>query len=104
MMVGRKPHLWFRICWKYISPLVICFILLFTFINHEPVTYNGVQYPGWAIVVGWLMALVSIAAIPVVGTVMVLQKKGTLSEVRRLSCSCHHVMSESSITGLEKTI
>jgi len=31
MMVGHRPHIWFRICWKYISPVVICFILLFTF-------------------------------------------------------------------------
>ncbi|XP_043200990.1 sodium- and chloride-dependent glycine transporter 2-like isoform X2 [Amphibalanus amphitrite] len=85
MMVGHKPHKWFRICWKYISPMVICFILLFTFINHEPVTYNGVEYPGWAIVIGWLMALVSIAAIPTVGTVMMMKKQGTFKE-RLLQC------------------
>jgi len=80
MMVGHRPHIWFRICWKYISPVVICFILLFTFINHEPVTYNGYEYPGWAIAIGWLMALVSLAAIPTLGVLAILGKKGTFKE------------------------
>ncbi|XP_037070121.1 sodium- and chloride-dependent glycine transporter 1-like [Pollicipes pollicipes] len=85
MMVGRKPNIWFRLCWKYISPAVICFILLFTFINHEPVTYNDTGYPDWAIVIGWLMALVSIAAIPAVGLMVLLGKKGTFVE-RLMQC------------------
>lgn len=49
------------------STLVPCplqFILIFTVIQYQPITYNHYQYPGWAVAIGFLMALSSVICIP----------------------------------------
>ncbi|KAB0405699.1 hypothetical protein E2I00_015751, partial [Balaenoptera physalus] len=48
MMLGFPPPLFFQICWRFVSPAIIFFILIFTVIQYQPITYNHYQYPGWA--------------------------------------------------------
>lgn len=64
MMLGFPPPLFFQICWRFVSPAIIFFILIFTVIQYRPITYNHYQYPGWAVAVGFLMALSSVICIP----------------------------------------
>ncbi|XP_054115226.1 sodium- and chloride-dependent glycine transporter 1 isoform X3 [Callithrix jacchus] len=64
MMLGFPPPLFFQICWRFISPAIIFFILVFTVIQYRPITYNHYQYPGWAVAIGFLMALSSVLCIP----------------------------------------
>lgn len=40
------------------------FILVFTVIQYRPIAYNDYVYPGWAVAVGFLMALSSVLCIP----------------------------------------
>jgi solute carrier family 6 amino acid transporter-like protein 5/7/9/14 len=54
---------------------------------NSPVTYNGVKYPEWALVVGWFAALASMICIPI-GIIYTLAKsRGTLYQVRILEIS-----------------
>ena len=54
----------------------------FVLYTHSELTYNKVYYyPPWAIAVGWIMALTSIAMIPIVMVVKIFQTPGTLSRV-----------------------
>ncbi|XP_077306890.1 sodium- and chloride-dependent glycine transporter 1 isoform X1 [Lithobates pipiens] len=64
MMLGFPPPLFFQVCWRFISPAIIFFILIFTVIQYRPITYNEYLYPGWAISLGFLMALSSVICIP----------------------------------------
>lgn len=64
MMLGFPPPLFFQICWRFVSPTIIFFILIFTVIQYRPITYNHYQYPGWAVAIGFLMALSSVICIP----------------------------------------
>lgn len=64
MMLGFPPPLFFQICWRFVSPAIIFFILIFTVIQYRPITYNHYQYPGWAVAIGFLMALSSVICIP----------------------------------------
>ncbi|KAG9463652.1 hypothetical protein GDO78_021356 [Eleutherodactylus coqui] len=64
MMLGFPPPLFFQICWRFISPAIIFFILVFTVIQYRPISYNDYVYPGWAISLGFLMALSSVVCIP----------------------------------------
>uniref|UniRef100_A0A2K5RKZ0 Transporter n=1 Tax=Cebus imitator TaxID=2715852 RepID=A0A2K5RKZ0_CEBIM len=64
MMLGFPPPLFFQICWRFVSPAIIFFILVFTVIQYRPITYNHYQYPGWAVAIGFLMALSSVLCIP----------------------------------------
>ncbi|XP_042631733.1 sodium- and chloride-dependent glycine transporter 1-like isoform X1 [Cyprinus carpio] len=65
MMLGFPPPLFFRICWKYVSPFIITFILIFTVIQYKPITYNDYVYPSWSLIIGFAMALSSVICIPI---------------------------------------
>ncbi|XP_053894438.1 sodium- and chloride-dependent glycine transporter 1 [Malaclemys terrapin pileata] len=64
MMLGFPPPLFFQICWRFFSPAIIFFILVFTVIQYRPIAYNTYVYPTWAISIGFLMALSSVLCIP----------------------------------------
>ncbi|XP_069088883.1 sodium- and chloride-dependent glycine transporter 1 isoform X1 [Pleurodeles waltl] len=64
MMLGFPPPIFFRICWRFFSPAIIFFILIFTVIQYRPITYSTYIYPTWAITLGFLMALSSVVCIP----------------------------------------
>ncbi|CAH1268019.1 SLC6A5 [Branchiostoma lanceolatum] len=80
MMLGSYPSIWWKICWKVITPVVLLGILLFTMVNHSPVTYGKYEYPGWADSLGWLMAMASVVNIPVFAIISLVQAKGTFME------------------------
>lgn len=72
-MLGKKPSLYWRICWRYISPTFlfvrkflnsheskcssICFsqvILIFSILNNEHMLGDEYQYPEWSTTLGWV--------------------------------------------------
>uniref|UniRef100_A0A4W4G788 Transporter n=1 Tax=Electrophorus electricus TaxID=8005 RepID=A0A4W4G788_ELEEL len=81
MMLGFPPPAFFRICWRFISPLIISFILIFTVIQYKPITYNDYVFPDWSLVIGFCMALSSVVCIPIYSIFKILTSKGsTFSE------------------------
>ncbi|XP_074858275.1 sodium- and chloride-dependent glycine transporter 1 isoform X2 [Carettochelys insculpta] len=64
MMLGFPPPIFFQICWRFFSPAIIFFILVFTVIQYRPIAYNAYVYPPWAVGIGFLMALSSVLCIP----------------------------------------
>ncbi|XP_062995986.1 sodium- and chloride-dependent glycine transporter 1 isoform X1 [Elgaria multicarinata webbii] len=76
MMLGFQPPLFFQICWRFISPAIIFFILVFTVIQYRPISYNKYVYPAWAITIGFLMALSSVVCIPIYAVFRVLRSEG----------------------------
>ena len=51
--------------WMLLLWLLQC-IMLFTWIDYKPSTYNDYEFPLWADVMGWMMTMSSVVAIPVV--------------------------------------
>jgi len=80
LMIGHRPCIWWKICWRFITPAIILFVLLFSIVVHTPVSYGEYQYPGWAVGVGWFFALCSIAPLPLVAIVKILMEEGTFIE------------------------
>uniref|UniRef100_A0A8C5TNK7 Transporter n=1 Tax=Malurus cyaneus samueli TaxID=2593467 RepID=A0A8C5TNK7_9PASS len=76
MMLGFPPPLFFQICWRFISPAIIFFILVFTVIQYRPISYNEYVYPTWAISIGFLMALSSVICIPIYAIYKVCRSEG----------------------------
>ncbi|NXO49055.1 SC6A9 protein, partial [Aramus guarauna] len=76
MMLGFPPPLFFQICWRFISPAIIFFILIFTVIQYRPISYNDYIYPTWAISIGFLMALSSVICIPIYAIYKVCRSEG----------------------------
>lgn len=82
ILMLRSPILpYFRWAWKYITPAVTLVILLSTLIHHKPIKYNRVyEYPGWAIVFGWSLALCSMVAIPMYAVIVLCRTPGSLRQ------------------------
>ncbi|KAK5648640.1 hypothetical protein RI129_003532 [Pyrocoelia pectoralis] len=79
-MLGIKPGLYWRICWKFVSPSFIIGVILFGLIFPDPLKYEDYDYPGWAEGVGWCLALASILMIPLTAIWQLLKAPGTFKE------------------------
>lgn len=80
VMLGHYPfhRQYWRIIWKFVVPILIVFILIFTWIDMKPTEYGSYVYPDWATGVGWCISLISVSAIPIVAIVKVIKFKGPL--------------------------
>uniref|UniRef100_UPI003AAF917F sodium- and chloride-dependent GABA transporter ine n=1 Tax=Centroberyx gerrardi TaxID=166262 RepID=UPI003AAF917F len=63
-MTGKRPNIFFRMCWLIVAPLLITVILVFAIIQFKPARYEEYVFPPWAQGVGWVIALASIIWIP----------------------------------------
>lgn len=63
-MIGYMPGIWWNICWRYITPLILIVIFLFHCSEWQGIKYNEKPYPMWAEFIGWCIALSSILMIP----------------------------------------
>ena len=79
-MIGYRPCAWWKFSWCFLTPAVIFAVFLTSLILHEPVTYGQYTYPTWAIIVGWLLALVSIMPLPLVAFNKILKAEGSIVE------------------------
>ncbi|XP_035681588.1 sodium- and chloride-dependent glycine transporter 2-like [Branchiostoma floridae] len=80
MMIGSRPCLWWKICWKVLTPLSLLFILIFQFTVYSPTKYGDYTYPFWAEVLGWCMVGVAVLMLPTAALYKVCCAKGTLYE------------------------
>ncbi|XP_073848673.1 serotonin transporter [Musca autumnalis] len=64
MMLGKKPGLFWRICWTYISPVFLLAIFIFSFLGYEEMLGTEYKYPLWSIKVGWAVTCSSVMCIP----------------------------------------
>lgn len=84
MMMGKTPSRWWKICWCFITPIIMLTMLVYSSVSMAPPTYGDYVYPGWAIGLGWIVAMCSIVPIPVVALCRIAKAEGTLSERIRL--------------------
>ncbi|XP_052076409.1 sodium- and chloride-dependent glycine transporter 2-like [Mytilus californianus] len=84
MMIGYKPCRWWSIFWKFITPIVIMVMLVFNMTQLQPVSYNTYQYPSYAIVIGWVVGMVSVVPIPLYMIKAVACAEGTIQQ--RIRC------------------
>ncbi|KAK2142031.1 hypothetical protein LSH36_1002g00015 [Paralvinella palmiformis] len=65
-MLGHKPARWWRICWQYISPLLLAAVLVYSLVDFTRAKYGSYEYPLWADGIGLCMTLASVLPIFVV--------------------------------------
>nr|CAD7395069.1 unnamed protein product [Timema cristinae] len=63
-MIGFSPGIYWRVCWKFLAPAFLMFIIVYGLVGYEPLTYDEYVYPLWANVLGWFIAGSSVAMIP----------------------------------------
>ncbi|XP_035709046.1 sodium-dependent dopamine transporter [Folsomia candida] len=80
-MIGTYPGIYWRVCWKYVAPIFILFIIVFGLvIVNEPLQIHEYVYPQWANVLGWGITCSSIAWIPGMALYKLAVTKGTFME------------------------
>lgn len=62
-MVHEKLGCWSFI-WKYLTPLPLLLFFITTIAFNRRVTFNEIEYPDWAIAIGWCSCFISILCIP----------------------------------------
>ncbi|XP_053618347.1 sodium-dependent noradrenaline transporter-like [Plodia interpunctella] len=83
-MLGFRPGIYWRICWKFVSPIFIIGVVVFGLLYQQPLQYQHYTYPPWAVVLGWGLACSSILMIPIVGIYKFLTTPGTCRQ--RVAC------------------
>ncbi|XP_027146748.1 sodium- and chloride-dependent GABA transporter 3-like [Larimichthys crocea] len=86
-MTGQRPSVFFKLCWKYIIPLLslISFILYMVDYKHLRIN-DSYTYPDWAYALGWTMTLSIILVVPLWAAGQMCLTPGTFRE--RLSVLC----------------
>nr|A7Y2X0.1 RecName: Full=Sodium- and chloride-dependent glycine transporter 2; Short=GlyT-2; Short=GlyT2; Short=xGlyT2; AltName: Full=Solute carrier family 6 member 5 [Xenopus laevis]ABV03173.1 glycine transporter 2 [Xenopus laevis] len=87
MMIGFQPSRFWKICWAFVTPTILTFILGFSFYQWEPMTYGSYHYPSWSMVMGWLMLACSVIWIPIMFVIKMFLAPGTFIERLKLVCS-----------------
>uniref|UniRef100_A0A8C2ZSG6 Zgc:158427 n=1 Tax=Cyclopterus lumpus TaxID=8103 RepID=A0A8C2ZSG6_CYCLU len=64
-MTGVHPNPFFKICWLYLTPLVLLGSFICYLVEYQPLTFNRwYVYPAWAYVLGWVLSISSILPVP----------------------------------------
>ncbi|GFW19427.1 sodium- and chloride-dependent glycine transporter 2 [Trichonephila clavipes] len=82
IMLGRYPYpyQYWRLFYRFVVPLTIMFILVFTWIDMRPTEYGDYVFPSWATGMGWALSLFSVSAIPIVAVCKVYRADGNILE------------------------
>ncbi|XP_025776374.1 sodium-dependent noradrenaline transporter [Puma concolor] len=79
-MMGFKPGLYWRLCWKFVSPAFLLFVVVMSVVNFKPLTYDDYIFPLWANWVGWGIALSSMVLVPAYSIYKFFSTRGSLRE------------------------
>ncbi|KAK6173320.1 hypothetical protein SNE40_016794 [Patella caerulea] len=73
-MLGKRPPKIWVISWKFIAPIALLVILIFTWIDFKPTKYGDLVFPAWADGVGCLITLASVLCIPIFAFITVFKQ------------------------------
>ncbi|KAK9889615.1 hypothetical protein WA026_006989 [Henosepilachna vigintioctopunctata] len=83
-MMGIRPSWFWKMTWKYISPVSMTVILISQCIQFRTLSYGDYNYPIWANILGLCLSLASMMWIPLYAVYYVIKGPGTLLENLRL--------------------
>ncbi|OWF53371.1 sodium- and chloride-dependent glycine transporter 2-like [Mizuhopecten yessoensis] len=83
MMIGYRPSAIWKIMWRFVAPIMLFLIWLFSVVKLGHVKYDKQSYPDWSIGVGWVIAIASLVPIPVgIARELYTRKGGLLQRIR----------------------
>nr|WLN44331.1 NTT10 [Sinonovacula rivularis] len=84
-MTGKNIPIVFKLCWSFVSPVLLTVMLVFTVLTYRPPSYNNYHYPGWAVGLGWMIATCSLVPFPIYAIYKLYNTPGTLRERFRVN-------------------
>uniref|UniRef100_A0A671R244 Transporter n=1 Tax=Sinocyclocheilus anshuiensis TaxID=1608454 RepID=A0A671R244_9TELE len=99
-MTGFKPGIYWRLCWKFVSPTFLLFVVIASIVTSGELRYDDYVFPPWSNTVGWFIALSSMLCVPVYAIYKFLILPGTFKE-RIVYCITpeheHHMVTEGNV-------
>ncbi|XP_006000314.1 sodium-dependent noradrenaline transporter [Latimeria chalumnae] len=99
-MMGFKPGLYWRLCWKFISPAFLLVVVIVSIVKFKPLAYEDYIFPKWANLVGWGIALSSMMLVPIYAIYKFMSMRGSYKE-RLAYCitpeSEHHLVAQGNV-------
>ncbi|KAH0619648.1 hypothetical protein JD844_000485 [Phrynosoma platyrhinos] len=99
-MMGFKPGLYWRLCWKFVSPAFLLFVVIVSVTTFKPLTYDEYVFPPWANSVGWGIASSSMILVPLCILYKLLKAQGTFKQ-RLAYCITpeneHHLVAQGNV-------
>ena len=75
-MTGSGPNVFFRFCLPVVAPILLLGIWGFSIYDYKEPTYgDNIQFPRWAIGLGWGIAMTSLLPIPAFAAYNIYQAK-----------------------------
>jgi solute carrier family 6 (neurotransmitter transporter, glycine) member 5/9 len=103
-MLGFYPNVFWKVCWRFITPGLMTLIVFYNFWNYEAPKDGNQDYPMIAHAVGWLLAGLSLIQVPIFAFYRIYNGEGdTLWEVSLLFIELLRVIKVSFITQRVKT-
>ncbi|XP_068165842.1 sodium- and chloride-dependent GABA transporter 2-like isoform X2 [Antennarius striatus] len=87
-MTGHRPLILFKLCWKFLTPIVCTATFLFSLVYWSPLSLRkGLVAPAWATVLGWLLTLSSVSLLPIWAIYCLATTPGTIAQRFQHLCS-----------------
>ncbi|XP_014233935.1 sodium-dependent nutrient amino acid transporter 1-like isoform X1 [Trichogramma pretiosum] len=78
-MLKRRLGWYWRFCWYFLTPAIITGVFIYSVVNLKLLTYNGILYPDFAYVIGWILFSFALLQIPLWLVVSVIKKRHEFS-------------------------
>uniref|UniRef100_A0A7G3AYG6 Transporter n=1 Tax=Lutzomyia longipalpis TaxID=7200 RepID=A0A7G3AYG6_LUTLO len=75
-MIGKRPGIYWRLTWGFITPVLLLIIFIYTLAIYSPLTYRGQSYPSAAYAAGWTLAAFGVLQLPIWAAVAVIREDG----------------------------
>ncbi|PNI27657.1 SLC6A3 isoform 2 [Pan troglodytes] len=79
-MTGQRPSLYWRLCWKLVSPCFLLFVVVVSIVTFRPPHYGAYIFPDWANALGWVIATSSMAMVPIYAAYKFCSLRGSFRE------------------------
>lgn len=63
-MIRTSPGIYWTVCWKYISPLFLMFMIVMSFLSTPELEHGNYKFPEWSKGLGWTITLSSLSLVP----------------------------------------
>ncbi|XP_059142121.1 sodium-dependent proline transporter-like [Physella acuta] len=87
MMLGKRPGLFIKLCWTFITPVVMLAAFIFTCAKYSLPVYDGYIFPLHANVIGFFISMIPLIPIPVGMVYVIYNQNGSL--LQRIKASLH---------------
>ncbi|BFZ23756.1 hypothetical protein BsWGS_26795 [Bradybaena similaris] len=65
LMIGRRPHVIYKVAWKFVTPIFVLVLWTSGVINFQTIGSVYPGYPPWADILGLLISVLSLVPIPI---------------------------------------